>query len=49
MFDALEWRIMVEFRAALPRSAAPECRYGRVLLLHISLIIIIFGPKQINR
>ena len=24
-------------------------RYGRVLLLHISLSIIIFGPKQINR
>ena len=41
--------LVVEFRAAPPRSAAPECRYGRVLLLHISLSIIIFGPKQINR
>ena len=40
---------MVEFRAALPRSAAPECCCGRVLLLHISLSFIIFGPKQINR
>ena len=32
-----------------PHSAAPECRCGRVLLLHISLSIIIFSPKQSNR
>lgn len=34
---------------ALPRSAAPESCCGRVLLLHFSLNITIFGPQQMNR
>ena len=52
--DHLEVRIWFkddeDFKAAMnfvaaPRSTAPECRCGRVLLLHISPSIIIFGPQ----
>ena len=42
--DDEDFKAAMNFVAA-PRSAAPECRCGRVLLLHISPSIIIFGPQ----